>query len=191
MADDPISRRLHKLVQMDDITLSTPDRWVQATNDEAQIGAGILPVLANNNLAIDWLDYEAQLDNDSAIADYLRMEFAVLFGLGLPVPDNLATQIIDSAVIDAEEGRLEKLVENQWTGDLILALVANYGRQNALDFAPRETAHLLTILRSAGLTKEAYALARDILLPHYVRLILVRPTLFITKPAFIEKNDNG
>ena len=191
MADDPISRRLHKLVQMDDITLSTPDRWVQATNDEAQIGAGILPVLANNNLAIDWLDYEAQLGNDSAIADYLRMEFAVLFGLGLPVPDNLATQIIDSAVIDAEEGRLEKLVENQWTGDLILALVANYGRQNALDFAPRETAHLLTILRSAGLTKEAYALARDILLPHYVRLILVRPTLFITKPAFIEKNDNG
>ena len=168
--NDPISARLHRLMQL------------LSRNETGE-----------KTMPIDWAAYETALAaDDAAITAYLRMELAVFYGLGLGVPENLLAQISDAspdaaqaspnahdASPNAHDARLKKLVENQWIGDLVLALAVSYGRRTALDFTPRETADLLTNLREAGLTQEAYALARDILLPHYARLTLLHPTLFV------------
>ena len=89
---------------------------------------------------------------------------AVWHGLGYDVGNDVRRRAGLDAEATAAHKRLEKLATEGWRGDLILALVSQYGARPPAALAPADIAAMLTALRTAGLEAEARALASEILI---------------------------
>ena len=119
----------------------------------------------------------------NALKSYLARELAVYQGLGfeLPEPYRIADNANASA---ADRQRLQKLANNKWIGDLLLALVDTYGANNAAQLENIEIINLLATLRGVGLYKEADELAAELMLQAAGRLSLTDPSaLWVAPPV--------
>ncbi len=71
---------------------------------------------------------------------------------------------------------MQKLAENKWIGDLLLALVDMYGAKRDATLENSDIVTLLAALRQAGLYEEADALAAELMVQAAGRLSLADPT---------------
>jgi hypothetical protein len=130
----------------------------------------------------DWQAFEAQYGAATpALRAYLTRELAVYEGLGFDIPAAYSAAPSDGA-LDADALRIQKLADNKWVGDLVLALVDLYGEENAATLENAELVALLGYLRTAALDAPATALAEEILLAAAGRLSLIEPSAFIAPP---------
>ncbi|MDB2649233.1 hypothetical protein N9Y94_03380, partial [Alphaproteobacteria bacterium] len=113
---------------------------------------------------------------------YLTRELAIYEGLGFTIPAAYLVAAQDGA-LDADALRIQKLADNKWVGDLLLALVDLYGEENSATLEDTELVALLGYLRAAELDAVAAALAEEILLDAAGRLSLVAPSSFIASPV--------
>ena len=132
----------------------------------------------------DWQIFEAEYAAASdAFKSYLARELAVYQGLEFELPEPY--RIVDNANgSDADRQRIQKLANNKWIGDLLLALVDTYGAKSAAQLENIEIVNLLATLRGGGLYKEADELAAEIMLQAAGRLSLVDPSaLWVAPPV--------
>ena len=120
-------------------------------------------------------------DNDYATASnalkrYLARELAVYQGLGFELPDAYQGLAAEDAS-QADGQRVQKLADNKWIGDLLLALVDMYGEETSESLTNGRIITLLAALRQAGLNDEAENLAVEVLLHAAGRLSLADPRL--------------
>ena len=154
-------------------------------------GFGDLPLVAGGDDApadtrphpiADWQAF----DNDYATASnalktYLARELAVYQGLGFELPD--AYQALAAEGASQTDGqRVQKLADNKWIGDLLLALVDMYGEETSASLSNGRIVTLLAALRQAGLNDEADNLAAELLLNAAGRLSLTDPTALLSSP---------
>ena len=131
----------------------------------------------------DWTAF----DNDYATASnalkrYLARELAVYQGLGFELPD--AYQVLAAEDASQADGqRVQKLADNKWIGDLLLALVDMYGEETSASLTNSRIIALLAALRQAGLNDEAENLAVEVLLHAAGRLSLADPTALLSPPS--------
>ena len=113
----------------------------------------------------------------------MARELAVYQGLGFELPE--AYRIADNAdapSVDAQ--RMQKLAENKWIGDLLLALVDMYGAKRDATLENSDIVTLLAALRQAGLYEEADALAAELMVQAAGRLSLADPSaLWVAPPV--------
>ena len=126
-------------------------------------------------------------DNDYATASnalkaYLARELAVYQGLGFELPAAYQTLGAEDAS-QADGQRVQKLADNKWIGDLLLALVDMYGEETSASLTNGRVVTLLAALRQAGLNDEAEALAAELLLNAAGRLSLTDPTALLSPPS--------
>lgn len=120
-----------------------------------------------------------------AAAAHMRLELAVYAGLGFDLPEDLtgmpaqaapeATAIPDATATTAATERLAKLGTNQWTGDLILALVEQHAETPPADWKTTDIVTALSALRAAGLAAAADQLAGELLARSALRLAAGAP----------------
>ena len=143
-----------------------------------------LPADTRPHPIADWQIFGAEYAAASnALKSYLARELAVYQGLGfeLPEPYRIADNANASA---ADRQRLQKLANNKWIGDLLLALVDTYGANNAAQLENIEIINLLATLRGVGLYKEADELAAELMLQAAGRLSLTDPSaLWVAPPV--------
>ena len=126
-------------------------------------------------------------DNDYATASnalkrYLARELAVYQGLGFELPDAYQGLAAEDAS-QADGQRVQKLADNKWIGDLLLALVDMYGEETSESLTNGRIITLLAALRQAGLNDEAENLAVEVLLHAAGRLSLADPTALLSPPS--------
>jgi hypothetical protein len=172
-----------------------PDTPISAPTDPAindQSGFNDLPVAAGGDDApadtrphpiADWEKFAADYAAASpALKTYLTRELAVYQGLGFEFPD--AYQALGAAdAAQADSQRVQKLADNKWIGDLLLALVDMYGEETAASLTNPRMIALLAALRQAYLHQEAENLAAELLLNAAGRLSLTDPTALLASPA--------
>ena len=131
----------------------------------------------------DWEKFAADYAAASpALKTYLTRELAVYQGLGFEFPD--AYQALGAAdAAQADSQRVQKLADNKWIGDLLLALVDMYGEETAASLTNPRMIALLAALRQAYLHQEAENLAAELLLNAAGRLSLTDPTALLASPA--------
>jgi hypothetical protein len=112
----------------------------------------------------DWESYISAFQaTKGALRAYLAHELAVWQGQGVALPP-VVTAMLGFDEQTPQQARLMKLAENGWVGDLVLALVADFGARPVAGMAPGDVAAMLTALRQAGLNAQGEKLAREILL---------------------------
>ena len=135
----------------------------------------------------DWQVFDAQYAAATpALRAYLTRELAIYEGLGFKVPAAYSTTASPSAqnsTLDADALRIQKLADNKWVGDLLLALVDLYGEENSATLENGELKALLGYLRAAELGDAAADLGEEILLNAAGRLSLIEPSAFIAPPV--------
>ncbi len=157
----------------------------QASIDDLPLAAGgdDAPADTRQHPIADWLAF----DNDYATASealkrYLLRELAVYQGLGFELPD--AYQVLAAEDASQADGqRVQKLADNKWIGDLLLALVDMYGEETSASLTNSRIIALLAALRQAGLNDEAENLAVEVLLHAAGRLSLADPTALLSPPS--------
>jgi len=153
--------------------------------DELPLAAGgdDAPADTRPHPIADWPTF----DNDYATASnalkaYLARELAVYQGLGFELPAAYQTLGAEDAS-QADGQRVQKLADNKWIGDLLLALVDMYGEETLASLTNGRVVTLLAALRQAGLNDEAEALAAELLLNAAGRLSLTDPTALLSPPS--------
>ena len=132
----------------------------------------------------DWQIFEADYATASyALKTYLARELAVYQGLGFELPEAYRIAVnADAPSVDAQ--RMQKLAENKWIGDLLLALVDMYGAKRDATLENSDIVTLLAALRQAGLYEEADALAAELMVQAAGRLSLADPSaLWVAPPV--------
>lgn len=128
----------------------------------------------------DWSDFEAQYESVGAAGQkYLTRELAVYQGLGFEVAEGF--QILPDEAATAQ-ARFDKLADNKWIGDLLLALVDRYAGVSAAALSESDIVALLSVMRRAGLEATAHALGAEILLQAAADLSMVAPQSFDPEP---------
>lgn len=131
----------------------------------------------------DWQAFEAQyVAAPAPLRAYLTRELAIYEGLGFTIPAAYSV-VAQDGPLDADALRIQKLADNKWVGDLLLALIDLYGEENSATLKNAELVALLGYLRAAELDAVAAALAEEILLDAAGRLSLVAPSAFIAPPV--------
>lgn len=142
----------------------------------------ILPSL-DAALQPDWAAFEAQLANvGAAEALYMRRQLALYAALGVALPETLMSDLV-LPVDDPVALRLNRLADNRWVGDLVLAQIAVLADKPAASYDAADTALLIAGLRRAGLQDEATQLAGNMLLAHTAQLVARAPHLFASANA--------
>jgi hypothetical protein len=168
----------------DEIFGGTPDKIIEPINEPENLGTEENePTDMRPPPIADWQAFEAQHAAAPApLRAYLTRELAIYEGLGFTIPAAYSVMAQDGA-LDADALRIQKLADNKWVGDLLLALVDLYGEENSATLENAELVALLGYLRAAGLDEVAAALAEEILLDAAGRLSLVAPSAFIAPPV--------
>jgi hypothetical protein len=168
----------------DEIFGGTPDEIIEPINAPENLGtAENEPTDMRPPPIADWQAFEAQYAAAPApLRAYLTRELAIYEGLGFTIPAAYSVVAQDGAVV-ADALRIQKLADNKWVGDLLLALVDLYGEENSATLENAELVALLGYLRAAELDAVAAALAEEILLDAAGRLSLVAPSAFIAPPV--------
>lgn len=168
----------------DEIFGGTPDEIIEPINEPENLGtAENEPTDMRPPPIADWQAFEAQYAAAPApLRAYLTRELAIYEGLGFTIPAAYSVVAQDGA-LDADALRIQKLADNKWVGDLLLALVDLYGEENSATLEDAELVALLGYLRAAELDAVAAALAEEILLDAAGRLSLVAPSAFIAPPV--------
>ena len=168
----------------DEIFGGTPDEIIEPINEPENLGtAENEPTDMRPPPIADWQAFEAQYAAAPApLRAYLTRELAIYEGLGFTIPAAYSVVAQDGAVV-ADALRIQKLADNKWVGDLLLALVDLYGEENSATLENAELVALLGYLRAAELDAVAAALAEEILLDAAGRLSLVAPSAFIAPPV--------
>ena len=168
----------------DEIFGGTPDKIIEPINEPENLGtAENEPTDMRPPPIADWQAFEAQYAAAPApLRAYLTRELAIYEGLGFTIPAAYSVVAQDGAVV-ADALRIQKLADNKWVGDLLLALVDLYGEENSATLENAELVALLGYLRAAELDAVAAALAEEILLDAAGRLSLVAPSAFIAPPV--------
>ena len=131
---------------------------------------------------VDWQVFEAEHAAASpALKAYLTRELAVYEGLGFELPAAYRIQKPDA--LDSDLQRVQKLAENKWVGDLLLALVDKYGAQKPTEVAADKIVALLAAMRQADLHQQAEDLATEFLLNAAGQLSLADPAAFLAAPV--------
>jgi len=147
-------------------------------------GAEQAPADTRPHPIADWSVFEAQYAVAApAHKAYLARELAIYEGLGFELPEALR---VGSSELDADAQRIQKLADNKWVGDLLLALVDLYGEENATTLENTEIVALLGLLRAAGLGQVAEDMAGELLLVAAGRLSLAEPLALIEAEAASE-----
>lgn len=147
-------------------------------------GAEQAPADTRPHPIADWSVFEAQYAVAApAHKAYLARELAIYEGLGFELPEALR---VGSSELDADAQRIQKLADNKWVGDLLLALVDLYGEENATTLENTEIVALLGLLRAAGLGPVAEDMAGELLLVAAGRLSLAEPLALIEAEAASE-----
>ena len=157
-------------------TPDTPDTDVTSVAVENNLDIGNTDAVGENGVSAfpatglraapvnDWESYiSAFQPTKGALRAYLAHELAVWQGQGVALPP-VVTAMLGFDAQTPQQARLMKLAENGWVGDLVLALVADFGARPVSGMAPGDVAAILTALRRAGLVAESEKLAREILL---------------------------
>ncbi|MGC6534456.1 MAG: hypothetical protein ACON4V_02780, partial [Parvibaculales bacterium] len=127
----------------------------------------------------DFAAYEAAYAAASpAEKAFMARELAVYHGLQYDLSAALLA-VLPLAEGDAAQARFANLADKQWTGDLLLALVAQYGVQAADDLSAQDIVTLLQALRQAGLEEPADRLGREVLSHAAATLALAAPQSFV------------
>ena len=108
----------------------------------------------------------------------MARELAVYHGLQYDLSAALLA-VLPLAEGDAAQARFANLADKQWTGDLLLALVAQYGGQAADDLSAQDIVTLLQALRQAGLEEPADRLGREVLSHAAATLAVAAPQSFV------------
>jgi hypothetical protein len=168
----------------DEIFGGTPDEIIEPINAPENLGtAENEPTDMRPPPIADRQAFEAQYAAAPApLRAYLTRELAIYEGLGFTIPAAYSVVAQDGAVV-ADALRIQKLADNKWVGDLLLALVDLYGEENSATLENAELVALLGYLRAAELDAVAAALAEEILLDAAGRLSLVAPSAFIAPPV--------
>ncbi|MDA8624154.1 hypothetical protein N9X33_02585 [Alphaproteobacteria bacterium] len=168
----------------DEIFGGTPDEIIEPINEPENLGtAENEPTDMHPPPIADWQAFDAQYAAAPApLRAYLTRELAIYEGLGFTIPAAYLVAAQDGA-LDADALRIQKLADNKWVGDLLLALVDLYGEENSATLEDTELVALLGYLRAAELDAVAAALAEEILLDAAGRLSLVAPSSFIASPV--------
>ena len=127
----------------------------------------------------DFAAYEAAYAVASpAEKAFMARELAVYHGLQYDLSAALLAVLpLDEG--DAAQARFANLADKQWTGDLLLALVAQYGGQAADDLSAQDIVTLLQALRQAGLEGPADRLGREVLSHAAATLAVAAPQSFV------------
>lgn len=129
----------------------------------------------------DMAAFEAQLaDASTAQKRFMRRELAVYHGLQFELSDALLAAL-NAPQDDATYQRLGNLAQKQWTGDLLLALVAQYGNERPQALKSADIVTLLTTLRDVGLSDQANALAQEILAHAAAELAVTQPQALLAE----------
>lgn len=109
---------------------------------------------------------------------FMARELAVYHGLQYDLSAALLAVLpLDEG--DAAQARFANLADKQWTGDLLLALVAQYGGQTVDDLSAQNIVTLLQALRQAGLEEPADRLGREVLSHAAATLAVAAPQSFV------------
>ena len=140
------------------------------------------PIDARPHPIVDFDAYEARLINaDPPLKAFLRRELAVYHGLHFDLPQGL----LSALALPAEDGtktRLDRLADNKWVGDLLLALVAQYGSKPPAQLSATDISILLSSLRRVGLETAATQLGDEILTLAMAELSLAAPEKLFAGP---------
>ena len=129
----------------------------------------------------DMAAFEAQLaEASTAQKRFMRRELAVYHGLQFELSDGLLA-VLNAPQDDATYQRLGNLAQKQWTGDLLLALVAQYGNERPQALKSSDIVTLLTALRDVGLGDQANALAQEILAHAAAELAVTQPQALLAE----------
>ena len=129
----------------------------------------------------DMAAFEAQLAAAStAQKRFMRRELAVYHGLQFELSEELLA-ILNAPQDDATYQRLGNLAQKQWTGDLLLALVAQYGNERPQALKSSDIVTLLTALRDVGLGDQANALAQEIMAHAAAALAVTQPQALLAE----------
>lgn len=129
--------------------------------------------------------YEARLATAGpALQKFMRRELAIYQGLNFELPGELAIDFAAplSDAEDAVQKRLDKLVTSQWTGDLLLALIAQFGGTASAQMTDRQLVQLLSALHGVGLTDAAHELGGALLALATAELSITTPDALIVSP---------
>ncbi|NCF78398.1 MAG: hypothetical protein GWP34_00620 [Alphaproteobacteria bacterium] len=168
----------------DEIFGGTPDEIIEPINEPENLGtAENEPTDTRPPPIADWQAFEAQyVAAPAPLRAYLTRELAIYEGLGFTIPAAYSV-VAQDGPLDADALRIQKLADNKWVGDLLLALIDLYGEENSATLENAELVALLGYLRAAELDAVAAALAEEILLDEAGRLSLVAPSAFIAPPV--------
>jgi hypothetical protein len=150
------------------------------TLEESDLGLELVESLPELPAALqpDWLAFEARLSNAApAETLYMRRQLAVYHALGVTLPETLLSDLV-LLEEDATTARLNRLADNKWLGDLVLAQVAQFADKPVESFDAVDTRALLGSLRRAGAQEAAQVLAGDMLLSYTAQFVAQAPHLF-------------
>lgn len=133
----------------------------------------------------DFAAYEARLATAGPVLQkFMRRELAIYQGLDFEVPAELALDftVPPSGAEDVVQKRLDKLVASQWTGDLLLALIAQFGGTAGPQMTNRQLVQLLSALHGVGLSEAAHVLGDAFLALAAAELSIGAPDALIVSP---------
>jgi hypothetical protein len=131
---------------------------------------------------VDFAAYEARLETaGQPLKAFMRRELAVYHGLQFDLPPALQNALA-LPPDDGPKTRLDRLADNKWVGDLLLALVANYAGTPPGQLSVADIATLLSSLRRVGLDTTAAQLGDEILTLAMAELSLAAPEKLIAGP---------
>lgn len=159
------------------VDISAPDETASELASALAPEAAPLPVLSVH-VQPDWAVFEARLNRaDVREAVFLRRQLALYHAAGADLPERLLVDLVLPEA-DAVAQRFNRLADNKWIGDLVLAQVAHFAAKPAASYDATDMMLLVGSLRRAGLQEAAEALARDMLLAFTVDLVARAPHLF-------------
>lgn len=159
--------------------ISDPTAPLSQPLSTSEIEAAPLPALAAD-LQPDWVSFEARLVRAGVReAAYMRRQLGLYHAVGADIPAALVTSLVVPEA-DALAERVQRLADNKWVGDLVLAQVAHFADKPAASYDATDMMLLIGSLRRAGLQEAAEAVARDMLLAFTVELVARAPHLFVS-----------